>query len=258
MKNSVNITLLYTLNVVNLIAEIICLLFGLQFMELGLVNVDLVNCTIPITFLINLLIICRIRFFKLGCWFYCLLIILVFVVVPSFQRVNIWYWSALTFNMVVCSVTTILAMKLPSTDSSSNSDLKYSPHVIIQLIMVALIVFCFSILRLSIGDAVLLSLFLILPILILILDIPIFRIIIGQAIAKVRRPLTIASLCFSAINFVLSFIVLYHPHYYLLISFALLLFNIITVMRVRADIALDKRFHVKGRLLWRKFRRLIG
>lgn len=249
MKNSVNITFLYTLNVVNLIAEIICMLLILQFRES-----DLVNSTIPISFLINSLIICRIRFFKLGCWFYCLLIILLLLVLPSFQRVNIWYWSALTFNMVVCSVTTILAMKLPSTDSSSNSDLKYSPHVIIKLISVALIVFCSSIWRLSKSGAIFLPLFLILPIVILILDIPIFRVIIGQAIAKVRRPLTIASLCFTAINFVLSFLVGY-DRCYLLISFDLLLFNIITVMRVKADIALDKRFHVKGRLLWRKFRR---
>ena len=249
MKNSVNITFLYTLNVLNFIAEIICLLLGLQFKE----N-DLVNFTIPISFLINLLIIGRISFFKLGCWFYCLLVVLLFVLLPAFQRVNIWYWSALTFNMVLCLVTTILAKKLSLTVLSYPSNLRYSPHVIIQLSAVALVVFCFSILRLRIEEAVLLSLFLILPILILILNIPIFRIIIGKATAKVRRPLTIASLFFSAINFVLSFLSL-NRFDYLLISFAILIFNIITVMRVKADIALDKRFYVKGRRLWRKFRR---
>ncbi|MGN0210172.1 MAG: hypothetical protein ACI391_03545 [Muribaculaceae bacterium] len=249
MKNSKNIAILYTVTVLNIIWQILCLLLALYFKES-----DLVNFTIPISFLINILIIGRISFFKLGCWFYCLLVVLLFVLLPAFQRVNIWYWSALTFNMVLCLVTTILAKKLPSTTLPSPSILRYSPHVIIQLSAVALVVFCFSISRLRIGEAVLLSLFLILPILILILNIPIFRIIIGQAIAKVRRPLTIASLCFSAINFVLSFLFTYRFDY-LLISFALLLFNIITVMRVKADIALDKRFYVKGRRLWRKFRR---
>ncbi|MGN0222870.1 MAG: hypothetical protein ACI4AM_02460 [Muribaculaceae bacterium] len=221
---------------------------------------ELINLTIPAAFFISLLLWGHINFFKSVCLPIILLVFELLVIAHSLLLgdANIWYMIALCINSALCFVTTLLAYILNTTRIPTTGKRRRQPHVIIQLCPMAFIAFLIpEILPIKNPlDGVVFVLMLLYPISMLFLSLPLIRMICGTTISLVRLPLTIMGMLYAAFFLTQDFLLVWSYKYFLF-ELALFMFGLISMMRVKADIALDKRFHVKGRRLWRKFRRRI-
>ena len=251
-----NVTQIRILAAINIFWCVLCTVFLFYIKAEALINL-----TIPAAFFISLLLWGYINFFKLVCLPIILLFFELLVIAHSFllSDANIWYLIALCINSALCFVTTLLAYVLNTTRMPTKATRRRQPHVIIQLCPLVYVAFyipgLFPIHEPL--DALFLGLMLIYPISMLFLSLPLIRMICGTTISLVRLPFTIIGMCYVAF-FLTGDFLLPWSYKHFLFELSLFVFGLISMMRVRADIALDKRFHVKGRRLWRKFRRRIG